>query len=396
MTIAKSFNMPSAPIPWAARKLLEVMENMKGRIELITPNGEHIVLGHEGDPAHLHIKNWRVFREVMLRSDIGFAQTYIDGDWHSNNLAYLLTVLASNRESLSGVWRRSSLSKWLHKCKHWLNANTRRGSKRNIAAHYDLGNEFFSLWLDESLSYSSALFTDRCNQSLESAQWAKYERILSELEATPSQRILEIGCGFGAFAELASKNHLQVHGITLSEKQYQIATARVSPDKAQFEIRDYRDVNDQYDHVVSIEMFEAVGYEYWPTYFEKIKRVLAADGKAVIQTITIADELFEDYRKDTDFIQQFIFPGGLLPSIKVFKERASSAGLKIINQHAFGLDYAETLRRWNETFSREKVSISALGFDHNFMRTWEFYLAYCEAGFEAGSTDVVQFTLAHA
>jgi cyclopropane-fatty-acyl-phospholipid synthase len=231
---------------------------------------------------------------------------------------------------------------------------------------------------------------------LAQAQRAKYARILNELKATTSQHILEIGCGFGGFAEMAVENGQQVYGITLSAKQWEMATQRVNPEQAQFEVRDYRDIEGQFDHIVSIEMFEAVGRQYWDTYFAKIKSCLARDGKAVIQTITIDDELFDDYVNDTDFIQQFIFPGGLLPSINEFKKAAQANGLQIINEHAFGLDYAETLRRWRKVFHQEKTGVLHLGFDEKFIRTWDFYLAYCEAGFETRSTDVVQFTLSHA
>lgn len=397
MSNAQAFNRPSLEqLPWAAQKLLSLLNNIDGRIDLVTPNGGHMVLGNHGKSAHLHIKDWRVCKEVILRSDIGFAQAYIDGYWESDNLPMLLEVLADNRQALSNIWRRHSLSKWWCKCKHWFNANTRRGSKRNISAHYDLGNDFFSLWLDDTLSYSSALFTNRVTDSLAQAQRTKYERILNELKPTASQHLLEIGCGFGGFAEVAVESGQRVYGVTLSKKQWEIATQRVNPERAQFELRDYRDIEGQFDHIVSIEMFEAVGRQYWNTYFAKIKSCLAHDGKAVIQTITIADELFDDYVNDTDFIQQFIFPGGLLPSISEFKKMARANGLQIINEHAFGLDYAETLRRWRASFHKEKTGVMQLGFDEKFIRTWDFYLAYCEAGFETHSTDVVQFTLAHA
>ena len=279
---------------------------------------------------------------------------------------------------------------WL---KHRLRRNSRAGSRRNIHAHYDLGNEFYRLWLDPGLTYSSAWFDGHYDMPLAEAQTAKYQRICTVLDLRPGMRVLEIGCGWGGFAELADRAGLKVTGLTLSPAQLAWAQHRVPA--ADLRLQDYRDNKEQFDHVVSIEMFEAVGERWWPTYFRTVANALKPEGRAVIQSITIRDDLFAAYRKGTDFIQQYVFPGGMLPSRAAFRSAAARQGLAVRNEYAFGLDYARTLAEWRVAFEARWPEIQKLGFDETFRRLWRMYLCYCEAGFRAGSIDVVQFELAH-
>ncbi|MBY0366709.1 MAG: cyclopropane-fatty-acyl-phospholipid synthase family protein, partial [Burkholderiaceae bacterium] len=281
--------------------------------------------------------------------------------------------------------------------RHLLHRNTRAGSRKNIHAHYDLGNDFYKLWLDPTMNYSSAWFAGAAEGSLDAAQGAKMRRALAEAGVGEGSRVLEIGCGWGAVAEVAARDFgARLTGVTLSTEQLAWAQRRLADAglSADLRLQDYRDISDGgYDAVVSIEMFEAVGREYWDGYFRTVHDKLKPGGRACIQSITIRDELFERYVRSTDFIQQYIFPGGLLPSPSQFRAHAEKAGLRVVNELAFGADYAETLRRWREAFLRHEGPVRELGFDTRFLRLWEFYLAYCEAAFAAGNTDVMQFTL---
>jgi cyclopropane-fatty-acyl-phospholipid synthase len=296
-----------------------------------------------------------------------------------------------------GTWWGSLL----YRAKHLFNRNSRSGSKKNIHAHYDLGNEFYRLWLDPTMNYSSAWFEGERSGDLVGAQWAKVRRALNEAGVKKGDRVLEIGCGWGALAECAAREFgATVTGVTLSSEQLAWAQKRLGDAGLAGDLRyqDYRALNDSatdgpFDAVVSIEMFEAVGREYWPSFFETLKAQLKPGGSACIQSITIRDDLFERYVKSTDFIQQYIFPGGLLPSPSAFRAAATKAGLKVVNELDFGLDYAETLRRWRDRFLSQEGPVRRLGFDTRFMRIWEFYLGYCEAAFATGNTSVMQFTL---
>jgi cyclopropane-fatty-acyl-phospholipid synthase len=335
---------------------------------------------------------------VLKSGDIGLAEAWIDGRWTTRDLPGLLRFFLANREAIERVVYGSRWGGLLYRLKHLLNRNSRRGSRRNIHAHYDLGNAFYERWLDGSMNYSSAWFAEGFEQSLESAQQAKMKRALDEAGVQPGSRVLEIGCGWGAVAETAARAGAHLTGVTLSTEQLAWAQNRLAgaglAERADLRLQDYRDIADApFDAVVSIEMFEAVGRDYWPSYFETVRRCLKPGGKACIQSITIHDDLFDRYVRSTDFIQQYIFPGGLLPSPKEFRLAAERAGLVVEQQLAFGPDYAETLRRWRAMFLAQEDAVRSLGFDTRFMRTWDFYLAYCEAAFDAGSTDVVQFTL---
>jgi cyclopropane-fatty-acyl-phospholipid synthase len=386
-------------MPFAARMALALLERIAhGGIEIALPDGSRRAVGR-APVARLEVSDWAAFGAAFRRGDIGFAEAFVDAQWSSPDLAQLLTVIARNRDALESAIYGGFWGQIAYRVRHALNGNTRRGSRRNIAAHYDLGNEFYALWLDPSMTYSSALFAGNALQSLASAQDAKYRRILERLAPRPGARILEIGCGWGGFAELAAReSRCRVTGLTLSEEQLAFAEERMHrvgvADRVELAFRDYRDERGTYDHVVSIEMYEAVGERYWPAYFRAIRDRLKPGGRAVVQAITIADRLFERYRSGTDFIQQYVFPGGMLASPARFRAEAVRAGLRVDGELAFGADYAETLRRWRQAFKARLPEVRALGYGERFLRVWDFYLAYCEAGFATGCTDVHQFELA--
>lgn len=388
--------------PRNARAVLGLLDKIKhGTLEVRLPGGGTLCCGSGGVSTTLEIVDWSVFDRILERGDVGFAEAWIDGEWTTPDLAGLLTLLANNRDALAkavyGQWWQLLSAR----LRHLFNANTRSGSRRNIMAHYDLGNDFYRLWLDPTMSYSSALFSGDPAGSLESAQLEKYRRILRRLNAQPGQRVLEVGCGWGGFAEVAAGEFgLRVHGITLSPAQLDYAQQRMVKaglsDQVTLELRDYRDLSGEtFDHIVSIEMFEAVGERYWPSYFKTLSRMLAPGGRALVQSITIADVLFARYRRGTDFIQQHVFPGGMLPSPSAFKRQADKAGLVIRDAFAFGADYARTLAEWSARFEHAWPEIAAQGFDARFHCLWQFYLAYCQAGFSSGCTDVIQFELGH-
>ncbi len=366
-----------------------------GAITVVFPNGEAI--RHHGNvpgrSADLVLHRWRALWWVWREGDIGLAQAYIDGDCDTSDLKALLALGAANSNALQRVVSSSRLAILRDRLRHWTNSNTRRGSRRNIATHYDLGNAFYELWLDRTMNYSSALYTAD-DQSLEQAQYEKLQRIAELLDVQKGQRVLEIGCGWGALAEyLIEKHGCPVTGLTLSAEQLTYARARVSPakDLADFRLVDYRDVAGCYDRIASIEMMEAVGERYWPAYFRKISDSLTDDGIAVLQVITIDERLFEEYRHRPDFIQRFIFPGGMLPTIEIIKQEARKAGLTLEWHEDFGSSYARTLKEWHDRFLGAWSQIEALGFDTRFRRMWEYYLSYCEVGFDVGLISVGLF-----
>ena len=382
------------PLARDTRLVFQLLEKLQdGMLEIRLPDGSSRLFGNGEHGVTLNVSNEAMFSAVLAKGDIGLAEAYLDGHWDASDITGLLTLLARNRDVLKkavyGSWRNLLAAR----VRHWLNGNSRAGSKRNIMAHYDLGNDFYKLWLDPSMSYSSALYRAVDGGDLESAQRAKYRRILRRLKAEPSQSILEIGCGWGGFAELAVEDGLKVTGLTLSPAQLAWAQKRVP--SADLRLQDYRDTKEQFDHIVSIEMFEAVGERWWPTYFKTIAKSLKPGGRAVVQSITIRDDLFAEYRKGTDFIQQYVFPGGMLPSRSAFRAAAAKQGLTVHGEYAFGEDYARTLAEWRVAFEAKWPEIAALGFDENFRRLWRMYLCYCEAGFLAGNVDVVHFELSH-
>jgi len=390
----------------AATAVLGLLSRLAvGRLDVQLPDGSMRRFGPAGaaEPqASMRLQNWNVCAAALKSGDIGFAESYIAGDWQTPDLASLLRLLVANRDAIESVVYGSWWGSLLHRVRHLANRNSRRGSRKNIHAHYDLGNPFYRLWLDDSMSYSSAWFAGDHTQPLRDAQRAKLRRALAECGVQPGDRLLEIGCGWGTLArEAAGHCGAQVTGVTLSTEQLAWAQQAVArddlSDRVDLRLQDYRDIADApFDAIVSIEMFEAVGREYWPGFFATVRDKLKPGGRACIQSITIRDDLFERYVAGTDFIQQYIFPGGLLPSPGEFRKAAHAAGLEVVNELAFGADYAETLVRWRERFLAEEPRVRALGFDTRFMRTWEFYLAYCEAAFACGNTDVMQFTLRRA
>lgn len=382
------------PLARDTRTVFDLLEKLRGGLlEIRLPDASLALFGEGDSPLRLTVHDEALFRRVLARGDIGLAESYLAGEWEAQDLPAVLTLLAANRE----VLRRAVYGSWPRlvaaRLRHWLNRNSRVGSRRNITAHYDLGNAFYAQWLDSGMSYSAALFPPGRPATLVEAQTAKYDRILDRLAATPGQRVLEIGCGWGGFAERAVARGLALSGLTLSPAQLDWAQRRVPT--ADLRLMDYRDIDQRYDHVVSIEMFEAVGERWWPTYFRQLARALKPGGQAVVQSITLRDDLFADYRRGSDFIQQHVFPGGMLPSRTAFRERAAAAGLTVHDEFAFGLDYARTLAAWRQAFEANWPAIARLGFDEDFRRLWRFYLAYCEAGFLTGNIDVVQFSLAH-
>ena len=397
--------------PRNARTVLGLLEKVRqGTLELRLPDGGQLCCGNGGSSATLEIGDWSVFDRIVERGDVGLAEAWIAGEWSTPDLPGLLTLLANNRAALTQAVYGQWWSLLAARLRHLFNANTRTGSRRNIMAHYDLGNDFYARWLDPTMSYSSALYSGAMQhaqhsqhspRSLQAAQLAKYRRILRRLNARPGQRVLEIGCGWGGFAEVAAREGgLDVHGVTLSPAQLDYARSRMAKagldQQVSLELRDYRDLRgEKFDHIVSIEMFEAVGERWWPSYFKTLARMLAPEGRAVVQSITIADALFARYRRGTDFIQQHIFPGGMLPSPAAFSRQAAKAGLAVRDVFAFGRDYSRTLAEWSTRFEAQWPAIEAQGFDQRFLRLWRFYLAYCQAGFNSGCTDVMQFELVH-
>lgn len=363
------------------------------------PSGNRRVFGSPKSDfeATIKINDMRVVLRVLSAGDLGLAEGYVAGEWDTPDLTALLLLGVLNTEALSGVIAANRLTTFFNRVRHARRANTRRGSRRNIAAHYDLGNEFYRLWLDESMTYSSALF-EHPDEDLLDAQHRKYARLATKLGIRADDRVLEIGCGWGGFAEYAAAElGCDVVGLTLSREQAAYARARMvrsgMADRVEIRIEDYRDVEEKFDHIVSIEMFEAVGQENWATYFATLDRCLKPGGKVALQSITIADEHFDGYRRNPDFIQRYIFPGGMLPSPEVFRQAVEEGGFRIADGYFSGKYYAETLRRWRRAFEDNWSAIELLGFDEHFRRLWLFYLCYCEAGFEHGRVDVGQFLI---
>jgi cyclopropane-fatty-acyl-phospholipid synthase len=398
-TSPAGFSLPRNA-PAAARTTLQLLQRLvHGSLTLQLPDGSVQRFGQvDGPHASMKLNNWNVCSASLKSGDIGFAETFIAGDWTTSNLPALLSLLVANRREVEDVIYGSWLGRFAYRIKHLLNRNSKTNSRKNIHAHYDLGNAFYSLWLDETMNYSSAWF-ENAEQSMEAAQHAKVRRALRMTDVKPGDRVLEIGCGWGALAEKTTTEFdAHITGVTLSTEQLEFANARMQrigrADRADLRLQDYRDINDApFDAICSIEMVEAVGREYWPTYFQTVSRLLKPGGKACVQSIVIDDEHFERYIKGTDFIQQYVFPGGCLPCPSEFRAQAAKAGLEVVDEFAFGLDYARTLAIWRERFLHEQERVLQLGFDQRFLRIWEFYLAYCEAAFEQGSTDVVQYTL---
>jgi cyclopropane-fatty-acyl-phospholipid synthase len=371
-----------------------------GSIRLVMPDGEHLVFqGTEPGPeAVIIVRDQDMARRTLVSGGLGFGEAYLDGQWDTPDLAVLLEVANRNDQFLEQFLYGKPWARVLRRVVHAFNRNSKAQARKNIAYHYDLGNAFYTHWLDPSMTYSSARF-EPASLELQDAQKVKYQGIVDRLRPTPDTRILEIGCGWGGFAEhVARETGCRVTGITISREQHDFARRRIFEaglaEKVEIRLQDYRDVPERFDRVASIEMFEAVGEAYWPTFFAALRDRLAPGGVAALQVITIADRYFENYRRGVDFIQRYVFPGGMLPSPSVFRQHTDAAGLAWRGAEAFGQDYARTLAIWRERFIAAWPDIQPLGFDERFKRLWQYYLAYCEAGFRTGSIDVMQVSLA--
>lgn len=386
-------------VPASARAILSAVARVRGcRVRVTLPDGRQVAFGDpHGVPVRLTVHDHRFARRVIFGGDIGLAEGFINGEWETDDVPTLLTQLAENIDCFPDLHEGGPLGKFLNWMRHRLRSNTRSGSKQNILAHYDLGNAFYEAWLDRSMTYSSARF-DAGLDDLEDAQRAKYGAIAERLDLKPGEHLLEIGCGWGGFAEFAAREYdVRVTGITISDAQFDYARERIARAGlgSQVEIRsqDYRDLTGSFDKIASIEMLEAVGERFWPGYFARVAQLLRPGGRAALQSITIRDDLFDQYRARADFIQRFIFPGGMLPSLQRLRQEAAGAGLEWGGFDAFGASYARTLSEWSRRFLARWDDIQRMGFDERFKRLWLFYLGYCEAGFRTGRTDVVQLHL---
>ena len=392
--------LAGAPAAFRFAARLLALNWRAGELIFVTPAGRELrIKGAEpGFDAKIIIHDFRFMRRVLASGDIGFAEGYMAGEWETPDLSAVLCAMSLNFDRLVRLMVGNPVARAVNFVGHRLNANTRKGSRKNIHAHYDLGNAFYSRWLDTTMTYSSARY-EQPGQPLDQAQTNKYRALAQGMGLASGHSVLEIGCGWGGFAEFAAKEvGATITGITISKEQFDFARKRMFDqglaERADIRMIDYRDVQGSFDRVASIEMFEAVGERYWPAYFNKIRDVLAPGGRAGLQIITIRDEFFEGYRRRADFIQKYIFPGGMLPSEERLKPITDQVGLHWTGISRFGEDYADTLAEWGRRFEGAWGEISLLGFDERFRKLWRFYLSYCEAGFRTGRTNVVQLSLA--
>ena len=401
---ARPLSRPIGPAAFLDSLILAVTRKLlrrvtKGRVRLTLPSGRGGAFGPGCDAegaaggvdATLDVKSFAVFWRAMRRASIGLGESYMAGEFDTRDLGDLFRFYLDNRTHLEAAGKGLFSVGLRDRIAHRMRANTRTGSRRNIRAHYDLGNDFYSAWLDRGMTYSSALYEDAAD-SLEAAQERKIAAVLAALGAAPGASILEIGCGWGSFAEAAARAGMKVTGLTLSDEQARYARDRLAraglSGSTDIRFEDYRDNDGRYDHVVSIEMIEAVGEENWPRYFEAIHRRLVPGGTGVIQSITIDPAQYARYRRKPDFIQAYIFPGGMLPTVEAMRRNAEAAGLGFETVTEFGSSYAATLAEWRMRFERAWPAIAALGFDERFRRMWLYYLVYCEVGFERGAIEV--------
>ena len=376
-----------------------VLRARRGSIRFDLPDGRRVLFDHgqKGPHAVVEVHDFDFAKRAVAGGDVGFAESYMDQQWSTPDLTSVLEFFSENFEAAGQLAVGGFIVRFTNMIRHAFNRNSKAGSKRNIVAHYDLGNDFYKLWLDETMTYSSALYA-RPDMTLEDAQTAKYARIADQIGLSEGKSVLEIGCGWGGFAEYAAKERgAHVTCLTISPSQRDWALERIArqglSDRVDIRLQDYRDHKGQYDGVASIEMFEAVGESYWPSYFSKVAECLKPEGRAALQIITIQNELFPRYRKRADFIQRYIFPGGMLPSEEALQQQFDTANLTLTDTHYFRKDYAKTLRIWSKAFEDKWAQIAAQGFDERFRRMWRFYLSYCEAGFDNGRINVGHFTL---
>lgn len=380
-----------------------ILRNILGRIDagrLTLETGDDLIVFEgvrDGPDAHMRVHSpTRFLARVWLHGALGIGESFVAGEWDSDDLSEALESLALNEPCFGRPSRPNALARLRVLLEHRRRKNSPRGSQRNIEAHYDLGNAFYRTWLDDSMTYSAAIFSHE-DECLGDAQHRKYATILDRLELKQGDRILEIGCGWGGLAIEAARRGAHVTGLTLSREQLDFARKRIADvglsDNITLRLQDYRDVREQFDHVVSIEMFEAVGKEYWPAYFEAVADALKPGGRAALQVITIDPEWYHQYLKTPDFIQRYVFPGGMLPTMDIFSELAETAGLCVADLKFYGSHYARTLKRWHQRFLAALHQVEELGYDQRFQRIWRYYLSYCEAGFRAGRIDLMQATL---
>ncbi|MFW8592931.1 class I SAM-dependent methyltransferase [Cribrihabitans neustonicus] len=378
----------------------KVQQMQGGQLDIHLPDGRIFrAKGRGPGPvADLHIHHPDCFARLIREGDLGFSDAYLEGWWSSTDLQAFMDLVHIEAETAYDDFRGQALLRAYERFRFWLHRNHRSQAKKNISYHYDLGNEFYGLWLDDTMTYSSALFRDG-QDSLEAAQRAKYASLVDQMGVKPGDHVLEIGCGWGGFAEYAAKERgLRVTGLTISQEQLKYAQQRIEKaglsGRVELRMQDYRDCRGTFDGIASIEMFEAVGEKYWPAYFNTIRDRLKPGGRATLQIITVADKRWEVYRKGVDFIQKHIFPGGMLPSPKVLREQVEKAGLGVVRSIEFGDSYDQTLRRWHDTFNSHWEQIASLGFDDRFRKMWNFYLTSCAGAFKSGNCDVTQITIA--
>ncbi len=386
--------------PFIARMLMRGMLKFQwGRMIVQLPDGQALCFegSATGGTGILIVHDYAMARRVATGGNVGLAEAYLDGQWDSPDVTAMLEVFSQNTAHVRALFQASPLTAFATRILHTMRRNTKRQARRNIEAHYDLGNRFYETWLDHTMTYSSALF-EKHTDDLATAQEAKYAALARSMDLQADHRVLEIGCGWGGFAEHAARTiGCHVTGITISKEQYDYARERASraglTDKIDIQYCDYRDVSGTFDRIASIEMFEAVGERYWPQFFETVRNRLAPEGQAGLQIITIADDHFESYRQSVDFIQRYIFPGGMLPSPEALEAQTARVGLEIAQTKTFGADYARTLAAWRARFVEAWPQVKEQGFDERFKRLWTYYLSYCEAGFRSGATNVCQMVL---
>ncbi len=391
--------LPDANAPIAIKLLYRVLSRCdRGRLHITVDDETYLVEGKQTGPdANITIhKALKIIKKLSNDGDIGFAEAYMQGDWDTDNLSDFLYWATLNLGALSDHLKAHFFVRVFNRLRHLTRRNSERGSRRNISAHYDLGNDFYELWLDSTMTYSSAIFADP-EEDLEQAQTRKYQQLLASLGASPGQHILEVGCGWGGFAEHAARQGYRVTGVTLSTEQLAWAQKRIVDagldDLVDLRLQDYRHIEEQFDHIVSIEMFEAVGESYWPSFFDTLFSRLKSGGKIALQTITIDHQYFDHYRQNVDFIQRYIFPGGMLPSPEIFAQHAEKSGLTIEQATNYGADYERTVLVWHQRFNDVVHQVEALGYDDQFIRMWRYYLSYCEAGFRDKHTGVYQYLM---
>lgn len=386
------------------RYFAQVFETVKkinnGRIDFVMPDGRRFRAEgpNPGPVGELHVHNPDSFARLIREGDLGFSDAYLEGWWSTPDLQALMDFVHEDNEEIYDGFPGMGLVRLYERMRHRLRRNSKTQARKNISYHYDLGNDFYKLWLDDTMTYSSALFRTG-QESLETAQTRKYANLIDQMGAQAGDHVLEIGCGWGGFAEYAARERgLKVTGLTISREQFAYARERIAraglSDRVTFKLQDYRDERGSYDGIASIEMFEAVGEEYWPVYFDTVRDRLRPGGRATLQVITVEDRRFEAYRKGVDFIQKYIFPGGMLPSPSALRAEVERAGLQVLRSIEFGDSYSQTLRRWHDNFNAKWDEVARLGFDERFRRMWNFYLTSCAGAFRGGNCDVTQITVA--